>query len=120
MVRFSKREDEVRPRIRTAMAEASQTKTGRDVWHPELGSEHTPVFSADRHVGTALRETFRAFARSVSDNLASSDLSLNMWFVLRSLWETDGLSQVELAAKLEVTPAAVVGLVNVLEKAGLV
>src|SRR4051794_30363275 len=90
------------------------------VWHPDLGTDYTPRFSADQHVGTALRETFRTFARSVAGNLRPLDLSLNMWFVLRALWETDGLSQVELAAKLEVTPAAMVGLVNALESADLV
>ena len=99
------------------IAEQSPTNV---VWHPDLGTDHTPVFSADRHVGTALRETYRAFAKSVNENLRPLNLSLNMWFVLRSLWECDGLAQVDLASRLEVTPAAIVGLVNSLEAAGLV
>ena len=72
------------------------------------------------HVGTALRETFRSFAGSLSSDLAPFHLTLNMWFVLRALWETDGLTQVELARRLDVTPAAVVGLVNALVDTGLV
>jgi DNA-binding MarR family transcriptional regulator len=90
------------------------------VWHPDLGTNHTPNFSADQHVGTALRETFHAFAHAVAGNLRPLELSLNMWFVLRSLWEIDGRTQVDLAAKLEVTPAAMVGIINGLETAGWV
>jgi DNA-binding MarR family transcriptional regulator len=90
------------------------------VWHPDLGSNFAPDFSADQHVGTALRETFRQFAHSVSSNVSGLGLSLNMWFVLRSLWEVDGLTQVNLAQRLDVTPAAIVGIVNALEKLGLI
>ena len=43
-----------------------------------------------------------------------------MWFVLRALWETDGQTQVALAHKLNVTPAAMVGILNGLQDAGLV
>ncbi|MDB5597458.1 MAG: hypothetical protein JWM36_4419 [Hyphomicrobiales bacterium] len=90
------------------------------VWHSYLGTDHVPTFSADQHVGTALRETFHAFAHAVADNLRPLELTLNMWFVLRSLWEIDGRTQVDLASKLEVTPAAMVGIVNGLEAAGWV
>lgn len=99
---------------------SASPSTDVDVWHPDLGMNHVPKFSADQHVGTALRETFHAFAHAVADNLRPLDLSLNMWFVLRSLWEIDGRTQVDLAAKLEVTPAAMVGIINGLETAGLV
>ena len=83
-------------------------------------SGYTPVFSADRHIGTALRETYRAFARAVASNLAPLGLTLSMWFVLRGLWEADGLSQAELGRRIELNPAAVVALVNALEAAGFV
>jgi DNA-binding MarR family transcriptional regulator len=89
-------------------------------WHPDNASGFTPVFSADRHIGTALRETYRAFARAVSQNLAPLGLTLSMWFALRSLWEIDGLSQAELGRRIELNPAAVVAVLNALETAGLV
>jgi DNA-binding MarR family transcriptional regulator len=92
----------------------------KPVWHPSQDSNYTPTFSADQHVGTALRETFTAFAQAVSGNVRSVGLTLNMWFILRSLWEHDGLTQVDLAAKLGVTPAAIVGLINGLQEQGLV
>jgi DNA-binding MarR family transcriptional regulator len=90
-------------------------------WTPaDLGTGFTPEFSAEQHVGTALRETFGAFAGAVSDNMRELGLSLNMWFILRALWELDGRTQVDLATKLRLTPAAIVGLVNGLQDAGLV
>jgi len=78
------------------------------------------VFSADRHIGTALRETYRAFARALSQNLTPLGLTLSMWFALRSLWEADGLSQAELGRRVELNPAAVVAVLNALAAAGLV
>jgi DNA-binding MarR family transcriptional regulator len=81
---------------------------------------YTPAFSADRHIGTALRETYRAFARALTQNLAPLGLTLSMWFALRSLWEVDGLSQAELGRRVELNPAAVVAVLNALEGAGLV
>ena len=88
-------------------------------WHPET-SGYTPTFSAERHIGTALRETYRAFARALSQNLAPLGLTLSMWFALRSLWEADGLGQAELGRRIELNPAAVVAVLKALEVAGLV
>jgi DNA-binding MarR family transcriptional regulator len=99
---------------------ASAPKRKAAVFHPDITSDFAPVFTPDQHVGTALRVTFRAFADAVADNLAPLGLSLNMWFVLRALWESDGLTQVDLAGRLNVTPAAMVGLVNSLEATALV
>lgn len=101
-------------------AKRPRSSNGDGVWHPDTAAGFAPRFSADRHVGTALRETFRQFAKSVSGNVAELGLSLNMWFVLRALWEADGLAQVELAARLDVSPAAIVGILNALEELGLV
>lgn len=91
----------------------------RTAWHPDSPG-FTPTFSAERHIGTALRETYRAFARALSQNLAPLGLTLSMWFALRSLWETDGLGQAELGRRIELNPAAVVAVLKALEAAGLV
>jgi DNA-binding MarR family transcriptional regulator len=88
-------------------------------WHPDAPG-FTPTFSAERHIGTALRETYRAFARALSQNLAPLGLTLSMWFALRSLWEADGQSQAELGRRIELNPAAVVAVLKALEVAGLV
>jgi DNA-binding MarR family transcriptional regulator len=89
-------------------------------WPPGDPSGFAPTFSAERHIGTALRETYRAFARALAQNLHPLGLTINMWFALRSLWEVDGLSQAELGRSIELNPAAVVAVVNSLEAAGLV
>lgn len=94
------------------------TQRAQSAW--DLASGYTPVFSADRHIGTALRETYRAFARALSQNLAPLGLTLSMWFALRTLWEADGLSQAELGRRIEHNPAAVVAVLKALEAAGLV
>lgn len=91
-----------------------------EVWHPANASHVVQDFSAERNVGTALRETFKAFARSLGERVGEIGLSLNGWFALRTLWEKDGLTQVELARALDITPASIVGIVNTLERAGLV
>jgi DNA-binding MarR family transcriptional regulator len=113
---------------RTASGRLSTLDSRRDnsretmpqAWHPDTAEGFTPVFSADRHIGTALRETYRAFARALSQNLAPLGLTLSMWFALRSLWEVDGLSQAELGRRVELNPAAVVAVLKALEAAGLV
>lgn len=98
---------------------AARSKTSH-VWHPANAPDGVHAFSADTHVGTALRETFKCFARALGGSVSEIGLSLNAWFVLRSLWEQDGRNQVELARALDITPAAVVGLVNSLEASGFV
>ena len=100
----------------------SRLSAGRKVAPARPGQSwnFTPVFSADRHIGTALRETYRAFARALTQNLAPLGLTLSMWFALRTLWEVDGLSQAELGRRIELNPAAVVAVVNALQAAGLV
>ena len=100
--------------------EARLPQREREAWHPDRPLGYTPAFSADRHIGTALRETYRAFARAVTSNLAPLGLTLSMWFALRSLWEADGLSQAALGRRIELNPAAVVAVLNALEEAGLV
>ena len=71
-------------------------------------------------VGTALRLTFRAFARDLARRLQPHGVTLFMWFVLRELWKRDGLSQSEIAAAIDRQPSAIVSVVRALEAAGLV
>lgn len=96
-------------------------RTAKVVALPDGGrGEAEPSFSADLHIGTALRETFRSFARALAANEATLGLSIGMWFALRALWEEDGVTQAALSKRIDMLPAAVVSVVNSLEKAGLV
>jgi len=71
-------------------------------------------------VGTALRLTYRAFARDLARRLAPHGVTLLMWFVLRELWKRDGLSQSEIAAATDRQASAIVSVVRSLQDAGLV
>ena len=71
-------------------------------------------------VGTALRLTYRAFARDLARRLAPHGVTLLMWFVLRELWKRDGLSQAEIAVAADRQASAIVSVVRSLQAAGLV
>ena len=63
-------------------------------------------------VGTALRLTYRAFARDLARRLAPHGVTLLMWFVLRELWKRDGLSQAEIAGAADRQASAIVSVVR--------
>jgi DNA-binding MarR family transcriptional regulator len=71
-------------------------------------------------VGTALRLTYRAFARDLARRLQPHGVTLLMWFVLRELWKRDGLSQNEIAIATDRQASAIVSVVRTLQAARLV
>jgi DNA-binding MarR family transcriptional regulator len=82
---------------------------------------HPPRHSASEiTVGTALRLTYRAFARDLARRLAPHGVTLFMWFVLRELWKRDSLSQTEIAQATDRQASAIVSVVRALRDAGLV
>jgi DNA-binding MarR family transcriptional regulator len=67
-----------------------------------------------------IRDTHRHLVRALEEELERKSLSRGNWYYLRVLWEQEGLSQSELAARIGVmTPTTTAGLSN-LEKAGLI
>jgi DNA-binding MarR family transcriptional regulator len=78
------------------------------------------LFSSERSIGTALRETYRMFCRALNRRLLPEGVTLGMWFVLRELWAEDGLSQTVISRRTATHAPALVGIVNSLERAGLV
>jgi DNA-binding MarR family transcriptional regulator len=107
-------------------------RTSADAARPGKRSAAKPAASASRAgrrpakatnqktIGTALRETYRAFARDLSRRLQPHGVTLFMWFVLRVLWRRDGLSQVEIARAADRQASAIVGVVRALQHARLV
>jgi DNA-binding MarR family transcriptional regulator len=71
-------------------------------------------------VGTALRLTYRAFARDLARRLQPHGMTLLMWFVLRELWKRDGLSQSEIATATDRQASAIVTVLRTLQDDGLV
>jgi len=78
------------------------------------------AFSPQESIGTALRETYRSFARSLAPRLQARGVTLAMWFALRELWHKDGLSQSEIARNIDSHASAVVGIVEALRRGKLV
>lgn len=78
------------------------------------------IYPADESLGTMLRKTYREFGRQLQAKLAEYDISLAMWYFLRHLWERDGLTQRELAARVGLMEGTTTDLINRLEARGFV
>lgn len=67
-----------------------------------------------------MREVYRAFARSLQVRVAREGVTIGMWFVLRMLWDEDGLTQRELSDRVGINGPTMVTAINSMERAGLV
>jgi DNA-binding MarR family transcriptional regulator len=71
-------------------------------------------------LGLLVREVYRALSRMLQAKIAREGVSIGMWFVLRALWEEDGLSQSELSSRVGINGPTTVISLNAMQKAGLV
>jgi DNA-binding MarR family transcriptional regulator len=76
--------------------------------------------ATEQSLGYLFRYGYRAFARAISIELQPFEISSGQWSVLRVLWESDGLSQVELADRMRIEKASLTGVLDVMEKRGLI
>lgn len=81
------------------------------------GPPYLPTASSFGH---NLRQTHRLIQRDLTNRIAGLGLNIGEWYALRALWETDGLTQTELASKAGVAGAAMVTSVRQLLVRGLV
>ncbi len=79
-----------------------------------------PILPTSSSFGHNLRQTHRLIQRDLTNRIAGLGLSIGEWYALRALWETDGLTQTELASKARVAGAAMVSSVRQLLVRGLV
>lgn len=79
-----------------------------------------PILSLRGSFGNALRHVNRLIQRDLNMRIGGLDISLGQWYALRTLWASDGLTQIELAQKSGVAGAAMVLAVRSLLAAGLV
>jgi DNA-binding MarR family transcriptional regulator len=86
---------------------------------PASSSRRKPA-TAEQSIGYLFRYGYRAFARAISIELQPFEISSGQWSVLRVLWETEGLSQVELAENMRVEKASLTGMLDVMERRGLI
>lgn len=75
---------------------------------------------APESIGYLFRYGYRAFARAISAELQPYEISSGQWSVLRVLWDDEGLSQVELAERMRVEKASLTGVLDAMEKRGLI
>lgn len=71
-------------------------------------------------VGFVVREVWRLFARCLQPRIAREGVTIGMWFVLRMLWDADGMTQRELSERVGIHGPAMVTSLNSMERAGLV
>lgn len=80
----------------------------------------SPVLPTADSFGHNLRQTHRLIRRDLTLRIAGLGLNIGEWYALRALWESDGLTQTELADRAGVAGAAMVTAVRQLLKRGLV
>ncbi len=74
----------------------------------------------NRHIGYYVQETARILTRVHNEMLKRHDISYAQFRVLNSLWEQDGMKQLEIAELLHITPASLSGLLSLLAKKGFI
>jgi DNA-binding MarR family transcriptional regulator len=81
-----------------------------------------PEFDPDplASFGYQVRATHRAFDRLLQRHLARHKLNNGFWYVLRVLWEKEGLTQRELAREVNLMESSMVLMLNAMQTAGLV
>lgn len=80
------------------------------------------VFTADldSSVGFLISDTARHVKRLLYHGIAERDIRGGYWFVLRALWEADGVTQRELANRLGMTQPSTLEMLRSMEKDSLV
>jgi DNA-binding MarR family transcriptional regulator len=70
--------------------------------------------------GYQVRATHRAFDRLLQRHLGRHKINNGYWYVLRVLWEKEGLTQRELAREVNLMESSMVLMLNAMQTAGLV
>jgi DNA-binding MarR family transcriptional regulator len=94
------------------------SKGGRKPQREALKSGEFQI--AEETVGFLLWDTARRFKRVFSECLSRHGISFGLWPVLRTLSDEDGLTQAELAARLQLVGPTVVDIIAELERRKLI
>ena len=80
------------------------------------------AFDADpsRSIGYLIRETNRLVLARLQTLLAPHDVTLGQYFVLRELWQHEGLTQRELSDRIAIQEQSTVATIDAMEKRDLV
>src|SRR3984885_2997608 len=79
-------------------------------------------FDADTHnsIGYLLRDTARRILSDLTVRLEPHGITLPQYYVLRELWEEEGLTQREIANRVGVLEPTMVATLDALERSGLI
>jgi DNA-binding MarR family transcriptional regulator len=102
------------------MARSSKASSNRPAVKKLTGTGRDHYTSTRESVGFIVREVYRSFARCLQPRIAREGVSIGMWFVLRMLWDEDGMTQRELGERVGINAPTMVTALNSMERAGLV
>src|SRR5258707_15230083 len=71
-------------------------------------------------VGYLVRETHRAFSRSLQARIGPAGVNIGMWFFLRALREEDGISQRALSQRVRMMEPTTVAALRNMEQRGII
>jgi MarR family transcriptional regulator, organic hydroperoxide resistance regulator len=78
------------------------------------------VLPPSRSIGYLVRQTHRAFSRSLQARIAPHGVTVGMWYFLRVLWEEDGISQRELSQRVGMMEPTTATALTHMERKGFV
>lgn len=102
------------------MGKKTKTSTKRRTIKKSNNGGLNHFVSTHESIGFIVREVWRSFARSLQPRIAREGVSIGMWFVLRMLWDEDGMTQRELGERVGINGPTMVAALNSMERAGLV
>ncbi len=82
--------------------------------------QDTEITAESLSTGYLVRYAHRALVKALADELAPHGILSAQWSVLRILWDIEGLSQVELAERMRVEKASLTGVLEGMERRGLI
>jgi DNA-binding MarR family transcriptional regulator len=77
-------------------------------------------YRTEDSMGFLVKEAARAFVRALAPRIARHGVSPGQWYVLRILWEQDGLSQRDISRRLGIMDPSTASTLASLERDGLI
>lgn len=93
---------------------------GREVLSPTARRAGRESYCTDESMGFLVKEAARAFIKALAPRIAHHGISPGQWFVLRILWEQDGLSQRDISKRLGIMDPSTASTLASLERDGLI
>lgn len=78
------------------------------------------VSNETQSLGYLARYAHRAFVKALAQELEPHGILTAQWSVLRILWDSEGLTQVELADRMRVEKASLTGVLDGMARRGLI